>query len=93
MKHVLLAAVAVFGLATAIPAFADGGDNPDRVNSANSLPSGFFAHTPEQVQEQIKLNYFASQQTKRMAKDATTAGPSHVDILGFMFGGPAATAG
>jgi hypothetical protein len=93
MKHVLFAAVAVLGLATAVPAFADGGDNADRVNSANSLPSGFFANTPEQVQEQIKLNYFAAQQAKRMAKDTTIGGPTHVDILGFMFGGPTATAG
>jgi hypothetical protein len=93
MKHVLFAAVAVFGLATAIPAFADGGDNPDRVNSANSLPSGFYAHTPEQVQTQIKKNYFAAQQAKPVAKDANTGGLNHVDILSYMLGGPVATAG
>ena len=35
---ILFATVAMLGLATAIPAFADSGDNPNRVDSANSLP-------------------------------------------------------
>jgi len=46
MKHVLFATVAVLGLATAIPAFADSGDNPDRVDSANSLPSSLMWTAP-----------------------------------------------
>ena len=66
------AAVAVLGLATAIPAFADGEDQRC-MESANSLPSGFYAHTPEQVQTQIKQNYFAAQQAKPVAKDANRA--------------------
>ena len=73
MKHVLFATVAVLGLATAIPAFADSGDNADRVNSANSLPSGFYDHTPDKVQAQIEQNYFAAQQAKPVAKDANRA--------------------
>jgi hypothetical protein len=92
MKHVLFATVAVLGLATAIPAFADGGDNPERMCSANSLPSGFYAHTPEQVQTQIKQNY-AAQQAKPVAKDANTGGLNHVDILSYMLGRPVATPG
>ena len=90
MKHVLFATVAVLGLATAIPAFADGGDNPERMCSANSLPSGFYDHTPEQVQTQIKQNYFAAQPVE---KDANTGGLNHVDVLSYMLGRPVATAG
>jgi type IV secretory pathway protease TraF len=92
MKHVLFATVAVLGLATAIPAFADMGDTPERLNSADSLPSGFYAHTPEQVQTQIEQNYFAAQQAKPVAKDANR-GLNHVDILSYMLGRPVATAG
>jgi hypothetical protein len=68
MKHVLFAAVAVLGLATAIPAFAEGGP---RMDSASSAPSGFYDHTPEQVQAQIEQNYFAAQQAKHVTKDAS----------------------
>ena len=75
MKHVLFAAVAVLGLAAAIPAFAEGGP---RMDSANSAPSGFYDHTPEQVQAQIKQNYFAAQQAKPVAKDASAKALSHV---------------
>jgi len=85
MKHVLFAAVAVLGLATAIPAFADGGDTPERLNSANSLPGGFYDHTPEQ-------DNLAAQQAKPVAKDANTGGLNHVDILSYMLGAPVATA-
>src|ERR1700737_5321458 len=46
MKHGLFATVAVLGLATAIPAFADSGDNPDRVDSANSLLSSLMWTAP-----------------------------------------------
>ena len=90
MKHVLFAAVAVLGLATAIPAFAEG--QAQRVESANSLPSGFYAHTPEQVQTQIKQNYFAARQPRPVAKDANR-GLNHVDILSYMLGRPVTTAG
>jgi hypothetical protein len=75
MKHVLFTAVAVLGLATAIPAFAEGGP---RMDSASSAPSGFYDHTPEQVQEQIKQNYFAAQQAKHVAKDASAKALGHV---------------
>ena len=88
MKHVLFAMVAVLGLATAIPAFAE-----HRMESANSLPSGFYAHTPKWLRAQIEQNYFAAQQAKPVAKDANTGGLNHVDILSYMLGRPAATAG
>ena len=88
MKHVLFAMVAVLGLATAIPAFAE-----KRMESANSLPSGFYTHTPKQVQAQIKQNYFAAQQAKHVAKDASARGVNHVDILSYMLGRSVATAG
>jgi hypothetical protein len=86
VRHILFATVAVLGLATAIPAFADSGDNPDRVASANSLPSGFYNHTPVQVHAQIKQNYFGAQQAKPVAKDANGGGLNHVDILSYMLG-------
>jgi hypothetical protein len=60
MKHVLFATVAVLGLATAIPAFADSGDNPNRVNSANSLPPGFYNNTPFGEHAQILEQHFAN---------------------------------
>ena len=61
MKHVLFATVAVLGLATAIPAFADSGDNPNRVNSANSLPPGFYNNTPFGEHAQILEQHFANE--------------------------------
>ena len=91
MKHVFFVAFAVLGLATAIPAFAEG--QGQRTESANSLPSGFYDHTPEQVQAQIEQNYFAAQQAKPVAKDANTGGLNHVDILSYMLGRPVATPG
>ena len=78
MKHVFFAAVTVLGLATAIPAFADSGDNPDRTATANSLPSGFYDHTPGKVQAQIEQNYFAAQQAKNVAKAASAKALGHV---------------
>jgi hypothetical protein len=90
VRHILFATVAVFGLATAVPAFAEGQDQ--RLDSANSLPSGFYDHTEEQIHTQIKQN-FAAQQTNPMAKDANGGGLNHVDILSYMLGRPAVTAG
>jgi hypothetical protein len=63
MKHVLFATVAMLGLATAIPAFAEG-EGP-RLDSANSLPSGFYDHTERHVQAQIEQNYFAARQAEQ----------------------------
>jgi hypothetical protein len=60
MKHVLFATVAVLGLATAIPAFADSGDNPNRVDSANSLPPGFYNNTPFGIHAQILEQHFVN---------------------------------
>jgi hypothetical protein len=61
MKHVLFVTVAVLGLATAIPAFADSGDNPDRANSANSLPPGFYNNTPFGIDSRIVEQHFANE--------------------------------
>jgi hypothetical protein len=63
MKHVLFATVAMLGLATAIPAFAEG--EGERIESANSLPPGFYDHTDRQIQAEIKQNYFAAQQAEQ----------------------------
>ena len=91
MRHILFATVAVFGLATAVPAFAEGQNQ--RLDSANSLPSGFYDHTEEQIHTQIKQNHFAAQQANPVAKDANGGGLNHVDILSYMLGRPAVTAG
>jgi hypothetical protein len=63
MKHVLFATVAMLGLATAIPAFAQ--DQGPRLDSANSLPSGFYDHTEGHIQAQIEQNYFATRQAEQ----------------------------
>ena len=60
MKHVLFATVAVLGLATAIPAFADSGDGPASEASANSLPPGFYNNTPFGIQSRIVEQHFAN---------------------------------
>ena len=60
MKHVLFVAVAVLGLATAIPAFADSGDGPASEASANSLPPGFYNNTPFWIHAQIVEQHFAN---------------------------------
>jgi hypothetical protein len=91
VRHILFATVAVLGLATAIPAFAEG--ERQRMDSANSLPSGFYDHTAEQAQTQIRQNYFAAQQTKPVAQGPSAGGLSHVDVLSYMLGRPVATAG
>jgi hypothetical protein len=61
MKHVLFAAVAVLGLATTIPAFADSGDGPASEASANSLPPGFYNNTPFGIQARIVEQHFANE--------------------------------
>jgi hypothetical protein len=60
MKNLLFAAVAVLGLATAIPAFADSGDGPAGGASANSLPPGFYNDTPFGIHARIVGQYFAN---------------------------------
>jgi hypothetical protein len=61
MKNTIFAlALAVsFGVAT-IPAFA-GSDGPDRVDSANSLPPGFYNNTPFGLHARIIEQHFANQ--------------------------------
>ena len=54
-----LALAASFG-ATAIPAFADSGDEPGRYDSANSLPPGFYNNTPTGLQNRILEQHFAN---------------------------------
>ena len=60
MKNLLFAAVAVLGLATAIPAFADSGDGPAGGASANSLPPGFYNNTPFGIHARIVEQHFAN---------------------------------
>jgi hypothetical protein len=57
-----LALALSFG-AAAVPAFADSGDNPDRVTTANSLPQGFYNYTPSGQHAQILEQNFANQGT------------------------------
>ena len=60
MRNILFATVAVLGLATAIPAFADGGDWGGSEASANSLPPGFYNNTPFGENAQILEQHFAN---------------------------------
>ena len=61
MKHVLFVTVAVLGLATAVPAFADSGDGPASDASANSLPPGFYDNTPFGIHARIVEQHFANE--------------------------------
>ena len=61
MKHVLFATVAVLGLATAIPAFADSGDSFGHTDSARSYPPGFYNNTPFGEHAQILEQHFANE--------------------------------
>jgi hypothetical protein len=61
MKHVLFATVAVLGLATAIPAFADSGDSSDHMATANSLPPRFRNGTPFWRHANIVEQHFANE--------------------------------
>jgi hypothetical protein len=97
MKNFLLATVAVLGLATAIPAFADSGD-ADRADSANSLPPGFYNNTPYGEHAQILEQHFANKgeeswQAQRgitpvLPPQAQAKPLNHVDILSYMLGHP-----
>jgi hypothetical protein len=60
MRNIVFATVAVLGLATAIPAFADGGDWAGNAASANSLPPGFYNNTPFGEHAQILEQHFAN---------------------------------
>ena len=61
MRNILFATVAVLGLATAIPAFADSGDSSDHTDSANSLPPGFYNGTPFGIHANIVEQHFANE--------------------------------
>jgi hypothetical protein len=65
MKNLLFVAVAVLGLATAIPAFADSGDGPAGGASANSLPPGFYNNTPFGIHAQILEQHFVNKGESR----------------------------
>jgi hypothetical protein len=55
-----LALTACLG-AAAIPAFADSGDTPERLDSANSLPPGFYKNTPFAMDARIREQHFANE--------------------------------
>src|ERR1700709_1418971 len=107
MRNILFAAVAVLGLATAIQAFADSGDNANRADSANSLPPGFYNNTPHGEHAQILEQHFANKgeeswQAQRgitpvlppQAQAQAQAKPlNHVDIVSYMLGHPVKKAG
>jgi hypothetical protein len=61
MKKTLLAVATTLTIGIAAPAFAEGNGPLTRENSPNSLPAGFENGTVEQIQAQIRQNWFASQ--------------------------------
>ena len=65
MKTTILAMATTLTVGIAAPAFAEGNGPLTRDNSANSLPSGFYNGTAEQMQAQIKQNWFAFQQSQQ----------------------------
>jgi hypothetical protein len=61
MKTTIFAlALAATLSAAAIPAFADSGDTPERLYSANSLPPGFYNNTPFGMDSRIIEQHFAN---------------------------------
>jgi hypothetical protein len=60
MRNILFATVAVLGLATAIPAFAEN-SAINGADSANSLPPGFYNGTPFGIQANIVEQHFANE--------------------------------
>ena len=96
-----LALAASFGAAT-IPAFAES-NAMDRSDSANSLPPGFYNNTPFGIHAQIVEQHFANKgeeswQAQRgitpvLPPQAQAKPLNHVDILSYMLGHPAVTAG
>jgi hypothetical protein len=103
MRNILFATVAVLGLATAIPAFADSGDGPASEASANSLPPGFYNGTPFGIHANIVEQHFANKgeeswQAQRgitpvLPPQAQAKPLNHVDILSYMLGHPVEKAG
>ena len=65
MKTTILAMATALTVSIASPAFAEGNGPLTRDNSANSLPSGFYNGTAEQMQAQIRQNWFAFQQSQQ----------------------------
>ena len=65
MKKTILAVATALTIGIAAPAFAEGNGTLTRENSANSLPPGFENGTVEQIQAQMRQNWFASQQAQQ----------------------------
>jgi hypothetical protein len=76
MKTTIIAIAAALSLGAAIPAFAEGEGN-SRVESVNSLPSGFYNQTPVQLHEQIKQEWFAGQTQAPEATAGRVTPPTH----------------
>jgi hypothetical protein len=72
MKKSILAIAMALTMGIAVPAFAEGNGPLTRDNSANSLPAGFNNGTVEQVQAQIRQNWFASQQAQQHLASSQT---------------------
>ncbi len=83
MKKSILAVAVALTMSIAVPAFAEGNGPLTRENSANSLPTGFNNGSVEQMQAQVRQNWFASQQAQQLLAysrtnqvDPTTAQPN-----------------
>jgi hypothetical protein len=72
MKKSILAVAMALTMGIAVPAFAEGNGPLTRENSANSLPAGFDNGTVEQIQAQVRQNWFASQQAQQHLADSRT---------------------
>ena len=62
MKKTILAVATVLTIGIAAPTFAKGNGPLTRQDSPNSFPPGFYDGTVQQLQAQIRQNWYASQQ-------------------------------
>ncbi len=65
MTKTILTVATVLTIGIAAPAFAEGNAKASPWDSPNSLPPGFFDGTVQQMQVQIRDNWFASQQAQQ----------------------------
>jgi hypothetical protein len=72
MNRTFLAVATALTIGIAVPAFAEGNGPLTRENSANSLPTGFNNGSVEQMQAQIRQNWFASEQAQQHLATSST---------------------
>ena len=79
MKKTTLAVATALTIGIAAPAFAEGNGPLTREDSPSSFPPGFYDGTVQQMQAQIRQNWFASQAAQQPVANTQ---PHHVNPTG-----------